>query len=492
MFGMRLKLSVGVSVAVAVLLSLAVIGSGATLLYAWQTRKEMARLVMGEESGASSALELDLSLLRQRGYAALYMLDQGSRRWIDELRRRQTAFSGWLQQADNAADTAQEHQIVAQIRQAYQQYDDKRSQVVSLFDQGNAEQARKLFLGDQSTFSERVADLCAALLAADRAHARQALAEDRSELDRLSYFVVGDVALTAALGCGLVWFLVAGVFRPLHQMALRARSASPAADGLRLADDLSALGSYLQSLLAEFTRAQSELARSRDQAESNDRLAALGRAIASVAHEIRNPLTTIGGFANAIRKRPDDPHRVIEHAGIIHEESCRLERLLTDITTLARTPDLTPRVQPLGEVVVRAGRLLRAQAPQGVAVEVDCAGEVPSVPIDADRIEQVLLNLVRNAMEAMGAGGTVRLMVGAVDGGARLVVSDDGPGMAPEVRAHAFDAFYTTKNKGTGLGLLISRQIILAHGGTMGLDSAPGQGTTCTIFLPGLKAISGG
>ncbi len=107
------------------------------------------------------------------------------------------------------------------------------------------------------------------------------------------------------------------------------------------------------------------------------------------------------------------------------------------------------------------------------------------MPLDAERLEQVILNLVRNAVEAMPAGGTVRLSTRARDGGAELAVSDDGPGMSEEVVERAFEAFYTTKSKGSGLGLAVCRQIVLAHGGEVRLDTAPGEGTTFTIYLPG-------
>jgi len=130
--------------------------------------------------------------------------------------------------------------------------------------------------------------------------------------------------------------------------------------------------------------------------------------------------------------------------------------------------------------------------PVQVSLEVDCDADALQVPFDAERLEQVILNLARNAIEAQPDGGTVRIATRACDGGAELVVSDDGPGMSEEVVARAFEAFYTTKSKGTGLGLAVCRQIVLAHGGEVRLQSAPGKGTTFTIYLPGPPSPAGG
>jgi signal transduction histidine kinase len=473
--------------AVVALLSLAALGSVATLLFAWHARQDMARLVMRNEAGTFTTLELSVALLRQRGIAGAYIMDGGNRRWLDELQQQEPAFSAGLDRADKAADTPQEHEIIARMRQAFGQYDQKRDEVIALFDQGETEEARLLYLGDASAFYDEVARLCDELLDADREHTQTTLVDERSELKRVSYFVGGNVVLAAALAGGLVWFLVVGVFRPIHRMAASAGLPS----GSPMADDLSTLGYYIRSLAAEYSEAQSDLQKSRGELRSSAPLAALGRAVAHVAHEIRNPLAAIGGFARAIEKRAEDPQRVREHARIISDEVSRLERILTDIMTVSTAPTLAPRLQPLNDVVARTADLIRVQMPGAVALEVDCDPAAPAVPFDSERIEQVLINLVRNAVEVLPGGGIVRISTRACNGGTELIVRDDGPGMPEEVMARAFEAFYTTKRKGTGLGLAVSRQIVLAHGGDVRLESAPGKGTTFTIYLPGSQNRGG-
>ncbi len=484
---MRFRLSTRVTVSVAALLSLAVIGSMVTLLVAWHARQEMARLVMKNEAGTFSALDLTVALLRQRGITAASVLDGGGSGWLSGLRQSDPAFSAGLARADRAADTPTEHQTIARLRQAFQRYDKERAQVVALSDGGQADQARRLYLGDAAAFYDSVGALCDQLVNADKAHTALALVEERAELQRISYFVGGDVVLAAALAGGLVWFLAVGVFRPIRRMALHAGSVTNAAQAPPLTDDLSTLGHYIQSLAAEYAEAQSDLQKSRGELQSASRLAAVGRAVAHVAHEVRNPLAALGALARVIEKRAERPEDVRERARLIYEEVARLERLLTDVMTVSAAPALEPKLQPLNEVVLRTAEMVRVQVPAQVSLRVDCDGDGPQAPLDAGRLEQVILNLLRNAVEALPDGGTVRVSTRACDGGAELVVSDDGPGMPEEVVARAFEAFYTTKSKGTGLGLAVCRQIVLAHGGEMQLETAPGEGTTFTIYLPGAR-----
>ena len=223
-----------------------------------------------------------------------------------------------------------------------------------------------------------------------------------------------------------------------------------------------------------------------------DRLAAIGRFAAGVAHEIRNPLAGIGAGVEYLASRlgPDPPDR--DDLRIIRSEIARLDRIVAELLdyTHPRQLELRPvRVEELAE------RVHLALAPLLASRQVTFAPDGPpglEVWADADRLEQVLLNLTKNAVEASPPGACVRLAWAARGAsttghglpGVLFRVEDQGPGMPPEQRARAFEPFFTTKGAGTGLGLSLSHAIVTQHGGRLLLDESPGRGTVALLEIP--------
>ena len=247
------------------------------------------------------------------------------------------------------------------------------------------------------------------------------------------------------------------------------------------------------------------LKRAEEHARQLDRLAALGRFTSSVAHEIRNPLTGIAAGVQYLSRGigPGDPQR--EHHDFILNEIRRLDRIVQDLFDITHPRKLQFLVQPVGETVQRALQCIEALAtPRNVTVTLELAPRTPPVPHDPDQLEQVLINLLKNAVEASPPGATVHLRVGAVPvataargralagrarpvpdpPGVRIQVEDQGCGIDPETLKTLFEPFFTTKPGGTGLGLYISHDIVKRHGGRLAVTSEPGRGTTFTVELP--------
>jgi signal transduction histidine kinase len=214
-------------------------------------------------------------------------------------------------------------------------------------------------------------------------------------------------------------------------------------------------------------------------------LATIGRMAAHVAHEIRNPLTTVGGFARSILKHPGKVERNRESAEVICEEVDRLENILANIMDFTRParPELTPCYVP--DFLGKIARELRGElGRRRVSLETDISEEVPTVHLDAEKIKQVIINLLRNAADAMPEGGTARVALRTEDRQVRISVSDTGQGMTPKVVAKIFNPFFTTKPDGTGLGLALSRKIVEDHGGRLTVESELGQGSVFHLLLP--------
>jgi signal transduction histidine kinase len=239
---------------------------------------------------------------------------------------------------------------------------------------------------------------------------------------------------------------------------------------------------------AELERALGELRESQDRSIRQERLAAIGRMAAQVAHEIRNPLNALGLNAEMLADEPDggDPVERRAMVAAIRREVARLTEITESYLALGRLPPLRLEPMALAPLLEELGRFLEQEHTRaGVRLRVEVEPSLPAVLGDHAQIWQALLNVLRNAVEALGSNGgtaTVRAMV--VSGQVQVEIEDDGPGMPAAQVARIFDPFFSTKERGTGLGLPITQQIVLEHGGSIECRSVMGGGSTFRIRLP--------
>jgi len=217
----------------------------------------------------------------------------------------------------------------------------------------------------------------------------------------------------------------------------------------------------------------------------SQRLAALGNLAAGVAHEIRNPLSSIKGFATYFKERYQDIPEDKKTAEIMVNEVERLNRVISQLLEYARPMTLDRQKTPLALLIVHALKMIEEQAQaKGIALKADEVADT-ILSVDPDKIKQVLLNLFLNAIAAMENGGT--LVVRSAPTGnrfIRILISDTGVGIRKEDMNRVFDPYFTTKPSGTGLGLAIVHKIMEAHHGEISVESEPGKGTTVTLALP--------
>lgn len=232
--------------------------------------------------------------------------------------------------------------------------------------------------------------------------------------------------------------------------------------------------------MTEIRHLEEEVARSR-------RLASLGSLAAGVAHEIRNPLSSIKGFATWFRERYRDNPEERETADVMIREVDRLNRVITQLLEFARPLTMDRIPTSPGTIIRHAVKMVEGEAQKRrITLETDLAAEVGEIPLDADRMTQVFLNLFQNAIGAMEEGGILRISLDPGEGaGIRIRIADTGIGIPKADLPRVFDPYFTTRPSGTGLGLAIVHKIVEAHGGEIRLESEPGRGTTVTILLPG-------
>jgi two-component system, NtrC family, sensor kinase len=255
-------------------------------------------------------------------------------------------------------------------------------------------------------------------------------------------------------------------------------------------------------------KANTQLVEAKDQLNRSERLAAVGQLVASVAHEIGTPLHSIAWHVQALAEEPGVTPEMKKRVTVIDEQLTRVVRIIQDLLSSTRQRQPEPTWLPVEKVISPAAVLMEpAFHAKQITLKVEIPDNLPLIWADAEKMHQVLVNVFTNALAATPPQGTVSVSAGthtasteeldrgrrAADAMSPLVVTvavrDTGCGMPEADVQKAFEPFFTTKavGKGTGLGLFLSRETVLAHGGSLMLESETGQGTTVTVTLPGLK-----
>ena len=265
-------------------------------------------------------------------------------------------------------------------------------------------------------------------------------------------------------------------------------------------DGEAAGGSGMALILHDATEARQKTF----EAIESERVQALTLLAASVAHEIGNPLNALHIhlqlMEREVRKLQRDEwgrdkaassllrqtaQRLEQYLGVAKGEIARLDYIVTQFLQAIRPAPLQLRLAPLNDVVEKTLDLLGPELEnRGVSVRMKLARDLASTPLDATQLQQALVNLVKNAMQAMTRGGVLTLQTGETHDGVWVSVSDTGGGIPQEQISRIFEPFYTTREKGSGLGLMIVQRIVRAHGGRLELESNVGRGATFRIWLP--------
>ncbi|NGZ10554.1 MAG: hypothetical protein CV088_14385 [Nitrospira sp. LK70] len=267
----------------------------------------------------------------------------------------------------------------------------------------------------------------------------------------------------------------------------------------------SALARETENLL----KANTQLIQAKDQLNRSERLAAVGQLVASVAHEVGTPLHSIAWHVQALAEEPGATPEMRKRVAIIDDQLARVVRIIQDLLSSTRPRQPEPQWLPVEEVVIPSTVLMEpAFHEKGIALTVEIPNDLPLVWADKEKIHQVLVNVLTNALAATTAQGKVTVTAGhraassaeldrgrlVAEGMSPLVITievrDTGCGMPDEDIQKAFEPFFTTKaiGKGTGLGLFLSRESAVAHGGNLAMMSEIGRGTTVTMTLPAMRS----
>jgi signal transduction histidine kinase len=344
-------------------------------------------------------------------------------------------------------------------------------------------------------------------IAADWASAERRTLQ--AQLDRHRLMLLISVALIGLLVIAIGALLARRVLRPLKEMEQKMQEV---ASGHLAKLEMTSDEREIASLKRAFNHVMHELETHRGQLVHSEKLAALGTLLSGVAHELNNPLSNIATSTQILAEEAAGENSSGEEAIFrrelitqIDEETWRARRIVRSLLDYARDRDFRHENLPLAHLIEDTLRLIRGQIPATVKSSVEVPDELVASG-DRQRLQQVVLNLVRNAIDAMPDGGEVsirarltaeactanppeRLVFGQCSStgeAVEIAVSDTGNGIAAETLPRIFDPFFTTKDvgKGMGLGLFIVFEIVEEHGGCIAVDSAIGRGTTFTLRLP--------
>ena len=246
-------------------------------------------------------------------------------------------------------------------------------------------------------------------------------------------------------------------------------------------DEISTLANTFNFMVKKLKEYQEQLV-------LREKLAAVGQMASVVGHEIRNPLGVINNAIYYIRTRLEmsseaelDP-KIQKHIGIIEKEISASNKIVNDLLGFSRTRP--PMAQPLDLNKIVEDSLSAVSIPDGVKVEIDLSMELPPTLVNQDEIRQVFINIINNAWQAMPEGGTIKIRSYVGEEMAQVEITDTGCGISPENMRKLFTPFFSTKTKGTGLGLAAVQRILERHKGRIKVRSRLGQGTTFIISLP--------
>ena len=465
------------------------LSASTTAIAVWgtnRTAKLMTIVIQENVASVRAAEELEIALLLEHRAIIAFLLDEGKSTWVVELENAREDFGKWMAEARRTGNTPEEQQILSRIDKLYSRYEEQRERALALYRTEGLESAKRVALDDLLNLYHQAYTLGEEYLAANNAHVQAAKSLAEAQVRTVEWIVICCFALTAVAGGMLLLLFYRTIVLPLRTIVeeTRAFSAGEYNDEGQ-AEELHSIGEYLRTVMNSMS---TELAQQQLKlGESERKLASVGRLAASLAHEIRNPLNSMNLAVQQISKTAagEEEKRRLD---LVKDEISRLDKIVRNFLEFSRPPLIHLTPGNIGEIVRKTEELLCEEIQsKGIRLTTEEAIAVPPVLVDAEQLRQVLINLLRNAVEATKEGGQIRVSAAVedVDGRKTAVVrvKDSGTGMSEDVQARIFEPFFTTKGGGTGLGLAVAARIMEQHGGGLRIISSGPTGTVFALWL---------
>jgi len=490
---MRWNLATKFSATIFSVVALAIVSSLMTLYWSWRVNIRLEQANQ-ENLPRVQAEEAEIALAEGNQLIAVYLVDKASPSWEKNYRASQLRFQNWIETVRKLPSTSDdERRILLQLEEKWANLESQRERIIALCNKGQLDNAKMLLREIDGRLSLDIRALCGQLISLHEQNSNEFMSRASRRIQMTTWVVGISGALTLLLGGFLLWLFFYRVLVPLRGMVAEAHvygGGPQELDKGTVEDELRIMGGYLRNLMSEVTDTRSRLERSRDRLLAAEKLASVGKLAASVAHEIRNPLTAMKMWLFSIHEMAQGNNELVRRLGIVSIEIARLEHIVRDFLEFSRptTPQRHP--QDVDPIIDETLRLLDPRL-QGGKVRVIRTPQttLPQVLVDARQLKQVLLNLLGNAMDAMPCGGEIRISSEKetnAEGQPMAVVriGDTGSGVPQDIQPRIFEPFFSTKETGTGLGLSIAAQVMARHGGALVLESSTEKGATFALWLP--------
>lgn len=475
------------------LAALGLLNGVTALVFTWSVGNSLRSTVRENLASIKAAEELEIALLEQKGLVSAYMLAEREPSWLERLRKSEAVFDTWLARARASAHTPDENNILDKLEQAGAEYRAKHTKAVVQSDRGQRNEAISTLLHEVWPAYDRAYRFCEEFIDANESYVEGATRRAEQYVGFATWCVLIGSLGTAGLAVMLLWLVTWGVFVPLRRMVADARllaGSDTVAAAESVDDELRSVGVYFRALMADVAETRTTLADSRNRMLNAEKLASVGKLAASVAHEMRNPLSSMKMWLYSLRKTAGAEPTLAHKYQILSDEIARLESIVRNVLEFSRSPALKLQPQSIVLVIEKTLELVHPWLEtKNIRVVQHHAAGLPHVTVDAEQLRQVLTNLLHNAAEAMPAGGEISISSVAeadASGGSCVVVRirDAGQEIPDEIRSRLFEPFFTTKDDGTGLGLCIAANIIARHGGQLVLESSTPGGSTFAVRVP--------
>lgn len=456
---------------------------------------EVAEKIIAENfTSVIAAKELELALTEQRGLTTNFLLTSDEQ-WLQQFDTAKTTFYNWLRKARESAYTLEVHRDLEKIRYDYEKFLDIQRQVVALNKSNHLLEAYTLCFNRLLPALDTAMAQCEVFWDTNERLVKQANEKVARSNAIVTNIIYGVLFFGTLLGVSLGIIISRSITNPIYELVKKVRSVTEKpelVENVEIADDneLELLGRGVWRLIDKFYQVNRELDRSQKVLIRSERLAAAGQLAAGIAHEIRNPLTTVKMLVFALKEEQILDNGRGEDLQMIIGEVERMETILQSFLDFARPPEPEFNAISLAQVIETALALthpeMRRRAVHPHVNILPC-----TVWADRNQITQMLINLFRNAMDSMPNGGDLRITTRRVGsrlkGTRRMVqieISDTGTGIPDQLLPRLFDPFVTGKSGGTGLGLSIAHQIVETHKGWIEAKNNGEGGATFTVALP--------
>lgn len=304
---------------------------------------------------------------------------------------------------------------------------------------------------------------------------------------RTVFLILGLSILTFVLAIGIGIIAIRGL-SPLRKLTEVTREIA-AGDleqraPIQSRDEVGELASEFNRMADSIQERDLAIRTQQDALLQSEKMAVIGRMASKISHEVKNPLNALSLNVELLEEeiKSDDARKTLK---MMSTEIDRLNQVSENYLSLARSRKSPAEETDLSKILSHVETLVQPECEkQGIEIEIDTRSDLPSLHVNGTRLEQAILNLTRNAIEAMKSGGRLGVRVRREDNQLVLEIWDTGPGMSEEIRLRIFEPFYTTKEKGTGLGLAITHEIVREQGGTIACQSETGKGSSFLVSLP--------